>query len=203
MACKCCPNYWSFFPGDPPMTVMMACEGNAFRITGPGHFMNYKSNIVLCWHVFLVNQILHDVLPSHRSLIAFIWRLISLRHFRRSPKSILSFWFNPNTNASIWCLQITSYAVVVNATARNNVIPKNANTLRWRHNDHTGVSNHQPHGCLLNRLFRRRSKKTWKLRVTGICVGNSPGPVNSPHKGPVTRKMLPFDDVIMIRKSEI
>ena len=30
-----------------------------------------------------------------------------------------------------------------------------------------------------------------------FCVGNSPGPVNSPHKGPVTRKMFPFDDVIM------
>ena len=70
-------------------------------------------------------------------------------------------------------------------------------TLRWRHNDLDGVSNHQPHGCLLNRLFRRRSKKTSKLRVTGLCVGNSPGPVNSPHKGPVTRKMFPFDDVIM------
>ena len=68
--------------------------------------------------------------------------------------------------------------------------------LQWRHNDHDGVSNHQPHGCLLNRLFRRRSKKTSKLRVTGICVGNSPGPVNSPHKGPVTRKMFPFDDDI-------
>ena len=26
------------------------------------------------------------------------------------------------------------------------------------------------------------------------------GPVNSPHKGPVTRKMFPFDDVIMIRQ---
>ena len=24
------------------------------------------------------------------------------------------------------------------------------------------------------------------------------GPVNSPHKGPVTRKMFPFDDVVMI-----
>ena len=47
--------------------------------------------------------------------------------------------------------------------------------LRWRHNDHAGVSNHQPHGCLLNRLFRRKSKKTSKLRVTGLCVGNSPG----------------------------
>ena len=70
-------------------------------------------------------------------------------------------------------------------------------SLRWRHNDHDSVSNHQPHGCLLNRLFRRRSKKTSKLRVTGLCVGNSPGPVNSPHKGPVTRKMFPFDDVIM------
>ena len=45
--------------------------------------------------------------------------------------------------------------------------------LRWRHNDHAGVSNHQPHGCLLNRLFRRKSKKTSKLRATGLCVGNS------------------------------
>ena len=69
--------------------------------------------------------------------------------------------------------------------------------LRWRHNELDGVSGHQPHDCLLNRLFRRRSTKTSKLRVTGLCVGNSPGPVNSPHKGPVTRKMLPFDDVIM------
>ena len=47
--------------------------------------------------------------------------------------------------------------------------------LRWRHNGHAGVSNHQPHGCLLNRLFRRKSKKTSKLRVTGLCAGNSPG----------------------------
>ena len=70
-------------------------------------------------------------------------------------------------------------------------------SLHWRHNDNDGVSNHQPHGCLFNCLFRRRSKKTSKLRVTGLCVGNSPGPVNSPHKGPVTRKMFPFDDVIM------
>ena len=29
-------------------------------------------------------------------------------------------------------------------------------------------------------------------------MGNSPGPVNSPHKGPVTRKKFPFDDVIML-----
>ena len=72
-------------------------------------------------------------------------------------------------------------------------------SLHWRNNDHGGVSNHQPHDCLLDLLFRRRSKKTSKLRVTGLCAGNSPGPVNSPHKWPVTRKMFLFDDVIMLR----
>ena len=46
--------------------------------------------------------------------------------------------------------------------------------LHWRHNDRGGVSDHQPHDCLLNRSFRRRSKKTSKLRVTGLCAGNSP-----------------------------
>ena len=48
-------------------------------------------------------------------------------------------------------------------------------TLQWRHNGRDDVSNHQRHDCLLKRLFRRRSKKTSKLRVTGLCAGNSPG----------------------------
>ena len=47
------------------------------------------------------------------------------------------------------------------------------NTLQWRHNGADDVSNHQPHDCLLNRLFRCRSKKTSKYRVTGLCAGNS------------------------------
>ena len=47
-------------------------------------------------------------------------------------------------------------------------------SLQWRHSEHDGLSNHQPYGCFLNHLFRRRSKKTSKLRVTGLCEGNSP-----------------------------
>ena len=47
-------------------------------------------------------------------------------------------------------------------------------SLQWRHKGHDVVSDHQPHHCLLNCLFRRRSKKISKLRVTGLCVGNSP-----------------------------
>ena len=42
--------------------------------------------------------------------------------------------------------------------------------LQWRDNEQDGVLNHQPHNCLLNRLIRRQSKKTSKLRVTGLCV---------------------------------
>ena len=52
---------------------------------------------------------------------------------------------------------------------------KHSTSLRWRHNRRDSVSNHEPYECLLNRLFRRRWKKTSKLRVTGLCVGNSPG----------------------------
>ena len=49
------------------------------------------------------------------------------------------------------------------------------NSLHKGHNGRDNVSNHQPHDCLLSRLFRRRSKKTSKLRATGLCAGNSPG----------------------------
>ena len=40
-------------------------------------------------------------------------------------------------------------------------------------------------------------RKTSKLRVTGLCEGNSSVTGEFPHKGPVTRKMFSFDDVIM------
>ena len=50
-----------------------------------------------------------------------------------------------------------------------------AKPLQWRHYGRNSVSNHQPYDCLLNRLFRRKSKKTSKLRVTDLWVGNSPG----------------------------
>ena len=47
--------------------------------------------------------------------------------------------------------------------------------LQWRHNGRDSISNHQSHDCLLSRLFRRRSRKTSKIRATGLCTGKSPG----------------------------
>ena len=74
-------------------------------------------------------------------------------------------------------------------------------SLRRRHNERDGVANHQPHDCLVSRLFRHRWKKTSKLRVTGLCQENSPETGEFPAQWPVTRKMFPFDDVIMLYQS--
>ena len=70
-------------------------------------------------------------------------------------------------------------------------------TLQWRHNGRGGVSHHQAHDCLLNRLFRRRSKKNQSSASLAFVWVIHRWPVNSPAKWPVTRKMFPFDDVSM------
>ena len=46
-------------------------------------------------------------------------------------------------------------------------------------------------------LFRRRSKKTSKLRVTALCEGNSPLTGEFPTQRAGNAEMFPFDDVII------
>ena len=70
-------------------------------------------------------------------------------------------------------------------------------SLRWCHNERYGVSNHQLHDCLLNRLFSRRSKKTSKFRVTGFYEGNSPVTSELPAQMASNAEVIPFDDVNM------
>ena len=65
--------------------------------------------------------------------------------------------------------------------------------LQWRHNEQDGASNHRHLNYLLNRLFKRRSKKTSNSASLGIHQR----PVDSPNKRPMSRKIFPFDDVIM------
>ena len=90
--------------------------------------------------------------------------------------------FSGCSECGIYCAMTSyiayHYCVINNASSF--IVP-----LMWRHND-----------SLLNRLFRRRSMKTSKLRVTGLRAGIHRRSVNSPHKVPVTRKMFSFDDVI-------
>ena len=71
--------------------------------------------------------------------------------------------------------------------------------LQWRQNELDGVSNHHPHDCLLNRLFKAQVKRKHQSSAPLASVrGIYRWPVNSPHKGPVTRKLFPFDDIIML-----
>ena len=144
--------------------------------------------------IFYLNQITHILI--HKQVLHLM--LYSTVHYC----SCISICVNPYQKHISWDVLykwmgicktfiMLPYKTMLLASSYHSI------SLLWRHNEHDSVSYHQPRGCLLDRLFRRRSKKTSKLRVTGLCVGNSPGPVNSPHKGPVTRKMFPFDDVIM------
>ena len=72
--------------------------------------------------------------------------------------------------------------------------------LRQHCNDVTMTamaSSHRILGCWLSRMFRRTSKK-YQGCASRTFVGRiHQWPVDSPRKGPVTRKLFPFDDVIM------
>ena len=89
--------------------------------------------------------------------------------------SISTSWFQKLRNLGCSC---GSYSIQ-QLYGKNNTIQVLCDGLKdrvpsqWRHNGRDGVSNHQPPDCLLNRLFKRRSKKTSKLRAPGLCAGNS------------------------------
>ena len=95
------------------------------------------------------------------------WHLIKiwqLRTFTLSPGVL---------NANIFYAQLidkAEYLNILRATKRRN---RHRDTLKWRHNNRDGVSNQRRYDCLLNHLFRHRSNKTLKLRVTGHYAGNS------------------------------
>ena len=93
--------------------------------------------------------------------------------------AISSAWWKSPTIAILWiknvlinfsiCIAIKyELDIVTLACAFRN------NQLQLCDNERDGVSSHRRLDCLLQRLFRRRSKKTSKLRATGLCEGNSP-----------------------------
>ena len=69
--------------------------------------------------------------------------------------------------------------------------------LQWCHNECDGFLNHQPHDCLSTVYSVADYKKYQSPASLAFVRGIHRWPVNSSHKGPVTRKMFQFDDVIM------
>ena len=69
--------------------------------------------------------------------------------------------------------------------------------IKKRHNEQHDVLDGQYNDCLLGSLFTRTSKKTSILAVLAFVRGIYRWPMDSPYKGPGTRKIFPFADVIM------
>ena len=60
--------------------------------------------------------------------------------------------------------------------------------ITWRHNEHDGVWNHRCLDCFLNRLLGADQRKTQSSTLLAFVRGIHRLLINSPHKGPVTRK---------------
>ena len=75
---------------------------------------------------------------------------------------------------SKWQWRHNIHEQYINAWLCYTVAVRNVWPLQWRHDERYGISNHQPCDCLLDRLFRRTTKKIPKLRVTGLCATISP-----------------------------
>ena len=70
-------------------------------------------------------------------------------------------------------------------------------TLQWRHYERDGVSYHRRLDCLPNVCSGADQRKHQSSASLAFVRGIHRWPVDSPQKGPVTRKMFPFDDVII------
>ena len=123
-------------------------------------------------------MVVHFCINNFTLLLVLPWR-----------KKLNTFYRHLNQGTSVCVFIVFHHDVmtwnVTRNTEKSSWLSFFLTSLQWRHNVRDGVSNHQPHDCLLNRLFRHISKKASKLRVTG------------PHKGPVKRQMFPFKYVIM------
>ena len=132
-------------------------------------------------NIFRVTGHLRGEFPAQRPVTRSFDVLFDLRLNKRLSKQSWG-WLLETLSHPLWRHRnVWTHKNVRNGpqsyTARNLVCSHVAInwTFHWRHNGHDGVPNHQPHDCLLKRLFRSRSKKTSKLRVTCLCAGNWPG----------------------------
>ena len=83
------------------------------------------------WHLYIHIRIL-------KTQIRFQWNIFNITLIIRQH------WFKQWLSAE----QSTSHCLIW-----SKISWFNDSSLRWRHNGHDGVSNHQPNHCLLNRLF--------------------------------------------------
>ena len=94
-------------------------------------FENDKMTSAGCWQVLSSITISNNLHPDGNTTMSLVKCTCTITNF-----------------GCLWVLQATRLPWITHFI----------HPLHWRHNGRDSVSNHQPHDCLLNRLFRRRSK---------------------------------------------
>ena len=123
-------------------------------------------------------------------LIWITWTLIST-----AWKMLL----NLITQSLIHTLNFVVYSILLTGEPFVNIIYA-INPLQWCHNGRDCFSNYQRLDCLLILCSGADHRKHQSFASLAFVRWIHRWPVNSPHKGPETRKMLPFDDIIMTSK---
>ena len=72
-------------------------------------------------------------------------------------------------------------------------------TLHWHHNERDGISSHR-RLLFAQPYVRSQIKENIKVPHHWPMWWESTDERHSPHKGPITRKMFSFDDVILIQR---
>ena len=138
-----------------------------WRCKEPGHQQPWYWHILLVYPGFILSTSPHHPYGSGTILCM---RPANERRRYNVTSSLIGWAHTRNNPCGCICPGPTAFQ-----TISNHHTDYISQSWQWRHNGRNGVSNHQPHDCLLNRLFGHRSKKTSKLHIAGLCAGNSPG----------------------------
>ena len=153
--------------------MMTSSNGNIFRVTGHlcGEFTGLR------W------------IPRTKASDASFYVFFDLRLNKRLSKHSCS-WSFETLPPPLWRLSKEADGGVIgginNPVYSRLVFSISSWELKMASHQVRGVSNNWQVDCLLNSLFRRRTKKLSNIRITGYFVsGIHRWPVDSPHRGPV------------------
>ena len=129
------------------------------------------------WEMFPFDDVTMSIISEYMSLIKFMsttcdtaiwWTLITLRLQEYTTHCRLYFiaFFNQIFKQYVFMGHIDNTSALMQVMAC---------CIQWLHNERDGISNHWRFDCVLNCLFRCRSKRTSKLLITGLWERNPSG----------------------------
>ena len=101
-------------------------------------------------------------------------------------KSIVILCLKSGADPPLWFPRIAWLEGIVTSGRQQRNATKLSAPLQWCHNEHDGISNHQPHNCLLNRLFKAQIKEN----IKALCHWPLWGEFTSDRWIPLTKGQL-------------